>query len=404
METATTAAPTKTQTHDDPVSVLNWLAKLAPIRLTGTEAERTAQEAIAERLQRSGYEARWVPFTTARHIYGSIALHFGLALAAVPFIATWPLVTAVLHLFLAYSWYSESVRRRHVLRKLWPKVKTQNLLITSPSQGPVTKRIVLLAHCDSAFTGFLFKPRVLKVLAAPPPKFLPFMQKQLFLPWAGLIALGALALASVVLPVPGWLFWVLAGPSVPVFVLNFDILLRNTVVPGAADNLSGVAVQLVMAEEWVKRQRPAGVEVVFAFTGAEEGGTLGAAHLAQTMGWEKDKTEVLALDTLSNGKLYLLEEGELWAQPPSESLVAKAREAAKACGQPEPELYKVPAGGTDALPFLVEGYKALALTCVDPEWHAPRNYHHPNDTAENVDPVQLRISASIALELLQRLA
>jgi hypothetical protein len=83
--------------------------------------------------------------------------------------------------------------------------------------------------------------------------------------------------------------------------------------------------------------------------------------------------------------------------------VLSARAAAADAGLPEPETYAVPAGATDALPFLVAGHRALALTCIDPEQHAPRNYHHPNDTADRVDPVQLRASVKLATALLRRL-
>ncbi len=76
-----------------------------------------------------------------------------------------------------------------------------------------------------------------------------------------------------------------------------------------------------------------------------------------------------------------------------------AREAGTAIPRP----YIIPAGATDALPFLVAGYRALALTCIDEKQHAPRNYHHPHDTADRVDPVQLRASLKVASALMKRL-
>jgi Zn-dependent M28 family amino/carboxypeptidase len=194
----------------------------------------------------------------------------------------------------------------------------------------------------------------------------------------------------------------LSVPLLLVFVLNAEIVLRNQVVPGAADNLSGCAAQIVLAEAWAKNA-PSNVELVFAFTGAEEAGTGGAGHLARTAGWDPSITDVVALDTLSNGTLYLLEEGELFAMPMPETLVREARAAAADASQPAPAVYPVPAGGTDALPFLVEGFRALALTCIDPVQHAPRNYHHPSDTADRVEPTQLVASTEIALALLRRL-
>lgn len=388
--------------RDDVVSTLHWLASLAPTRLTGTEDERAVQDAIAARLEQAGYETEQRPFRFPRHIYGSLALHFGLALAlaAAPLVGLPPWAAGVGHLVVAFSFYSEAVRRRHVLRKLWPSVATRNLLVTRRATAPLRRRVVLLAHVDSAFTGLMFEPTLLRLIAAPPPRFLPFLQKQLLLPFVSLLALAALELSGLG---AGWATLALSVPAALVFVLNAEIVLRNRPVPGAADNLTGCAALVVLAETWAERGVPDDVELVFAFTGAEEAGTGGAAVLARTMGWERDRTDVFALDTLSNGALFALEEGELFRVPRPADLVAHVEEAALDAGLPVPPRYAVPAGGTDALPFLVEGYRALALTCIDPEQHAPRNYHHPNDTADRVDPDQLRDSTHLADRLLARL-
>lgn len=380
---------------------LHWLADLAPTRLTGTPAEKLVQEAIAERLTAAGYRATYQPFSFSPHIYGSLALHFGLALALAWAAPSWPIAAGVGHLVVALSFYSEAVLRQHVLRLVWPEVDTQNLLLTLSPEGPITRRIVLLAHVDSAFTGLMFHPPILKEIAKPPPSFLPFLKKQLLLPFVCVIALAALELVAGGAPI--WARVVLSIPLAIVFFFNAEVVVRDRVVPGAADNLSGCAAQIVMAEAWAASPEP-GVEVVFVFTGAEEAGTGGAAHLSRTAGWDREITRVMVLDTLSNGELYTLEEGELFRVPQPPSLVAAARAAAKDAGLPEPESYAVPAGATDALPFLVQGYQALALTCIDREQHAPRNYHHPNDTADRVDPEQLEASTKVASALLRRLA
>ena len=117
--------------------------------------------------------------------------------------------------------------------------------------------------------------------------------------------------------------------------------------------------------------------------------------------WNPSDTDVFVLDTLSNGTLYALEEGELDRVAQPEDLLAAAKAASVTATQRELESYVIPAGATDALPFLVEGYRALALTCIDPEQHAPRNYHHPNDTADRVDPEQLEASTAVAWALIE---
>jgi hypothetical protein len=391
----------------DVVDILLWLASLAPTRLTGTPDEKRVQEAIAARLSPLGYRTDWQPFRFPRHIYGSLALHFGLALvfAAIGLRAPW--VAAAGHVLCAASFVSEAAFRQHFLRALWPKVSTQNLLVTKPARsGVVKKRVVLAAHVDSAFTGVMFEPAMVKLIAAPPPSFLPFLQKQLALPLACVLLLAAYEVSRFFVPqLPAWPLAVLCIPPTLVFVLNADVVLRNRVVPGAADNLTGCAAQIVLAEEWAELESD-DTEIVFAFTGAEEAGTGGAAHLARTMSavWERDKTVVLVLDTLSNGTLFMLEEGELRRRQIPADLAAAVRTAALDIGALPPAPYVIPAGATDALPFLVEGYRAIALTCIDPELHAPRNYHHPNDTAERVDPMQLRESMRLATSLLGTLA
>ena len=385
------------------VRTLNWLASLAKTRLTGTADEKRVQQAIEDRLVPLGFRADWRPFRFPRHIYGSLAMHFGLALvftACAPFA---PLIAGVGHLVIAYSFYSEAVLRQHVLRKLWPAVDTQNLLLTWPAREAMKKRIVLLAHVDSAFTGWMFHPPVLRLIAKPPPAALSFLRKQLLLPWLCLIAIALLELSALVITSPSWIGALISLPFWPVFILNIEIVLRNRAVPGAADNLTGCAAQILLAEQWSRAAEP-NVEIVFAFTGAEEAGTGGAAELAKSAGWEAANTQVLVLDTLSNGTLHVLEEGELFRTEVPADLRDAVHEAARLSSSPVPLDYIVPAGGTDALPFLARGFRAIALTCIDPEFHAPRHYHHPTDTAENVDPVQLNASMKLVSQLLTTLA
>lgn len=374
-------------------STLHWLASLAPTRLTGTPEERAVQDAIAERLKPHGFEATVQPFRFSRHIYGSLAMHFGLALGFLVVGLYVPWLGASGHLVVAVSFYSEAVRRRHLLRLLWPRVATQNLILVKPARESLRRRVVLVAHVDSAYTGLMFHPAVLRQIAKPPPRVLFFLRKQLLLPFVCVLLLMGFEATHPLFVPPLWLLVVLAAPIGLVFFFNADVVLRNRVVPGAADNLSGCAAQIVVGEQ---TSVPPDVELVLVFTGAEEAGTGGAAHLARTCGWDPSITDVVILDTLSNGTLHLLEEGEIFPVPMPEELAASARAAARAVGEPEPTPYPVPAGATDALPFLVEGFRAIALTCIDPEQHAPRNYHHPNDTADRVDPVQLEASTRIA--------
>ncbi len=47
--------------------------------------------------------------------------------------------------------------------------------------------------------------------------------------------------------------------------------------------------------------------------------------------------------------------------------------------------FRVPVGATDAMPFVAQGYTGVTIGCVDTEYGAPRHYHRPTDTPDNVD-------------------
>ncbi len=91
-------------------------------------------------------------------------------------------------------------------------------------------------------------------------------------------------------------------------VAAFYDIARHPVVPGANDNLSGVAALVAIAE--ALRDRPlAGARVLLASCGAEEvlqGGVYGFSrrHLAPL---DRDRTWVINLDSIGSGELAMLE-------------------------------------------------------------------------------------------------
>ena len=360
-----------------------------PMRLTGTAGEHGLQRACVEELTAQGGVVEWHSFRWGRSIYQSLALHFGLATFAT-LLATWaPGPAAAAHVVVALSYMSESMRKRPLLRWILPSVRSQNAVVTFAAKGTRRRRIVTLAHADAAYTGVLFNPAIVKMAAKETknPIGRAFRKGLAFATFA-MFPLAALEIALPRLSV--WalgIAWLFTLPSLAAFVLNLDVVVRNRIVPAANDNLSGVVATL----ELVKRlQMPDDVELVAVITGCEEAGTGGASSLARDFAsrWSKEDTTVLALDTFSGGEPRLLQEGELFAQPLPPRLVALAAEVTRE----SPELgpvppYEIPSGATDAWPFLVAGYESMAVTCIDPELGAPRNYHLPSDTAENLDPL-----------------
>ncbi len=135
---------------------------------------------------------------------------------------------------------------------------------------------------------------------------------------------------------------------------------------------------------------------MFVITGAEEAGTGGAYALAREVSsaaysrsWDPARTVVLAIDGLSNGALRRVVDGELvpmtvapWLDRVLDQVAATESRFRGITSMP------LPAGATDAMPFHARGYDAVCLACVDPSIGAPRHYHRPSDTPENLDLAQ----------------
>ena len=364
-----------------------------PSRLTGGPGERGLQEECASELARLGGTVEWQSFRWGQSIYASLALHFGLATAALGLSFWAPLVSAGLHVLVAASYASESMYKRPILRRVLPSVLSQNAIVTFPARRPMAHRIVTLAHADAAYTGVLFTPSIVRMAAKEVRNPIArLFRKGLALATFSLLAIAALEIGMFL--VPSSRLWgaaalVLALPSLAAFVLNLDVVIRNQVVPAANDNLSGCVATLELANRFAT-MLPDDIELVTVITGCEEAGTGGATNLARRMlaegRWSTGDTTVLALDTFSGGDPRLLQEGELFVKPLPPRLEALANRICAADPSVGPVTpYEIPSGATDAWPFLVLGFESLGITCIDPTLGAPRNYHLPTDTADNLD-------------------
>ena len=278
-----------------------------------------------------------------------------------------------------------------------------------PAQGEPALRIVIAAHIDAAFTGLMFDPRVLKTFTSNPPPFLAFTRRSLALATRTQASLAAFDLLRTVfgpivtLPLRP-LEAVLTLPSTLALLLNLEIVLRDEIVPGAMDDLSGVAALPILARRLAKRKRK-DVEIVFAVTGCEEASLGGADALARDMEgqWDKEKTVLIGLDGICNGDLTFLElEGEVVQTPVPDWLANTVRGvAASEARFREVEGFEVPVGGSDMAAFLAHGWQAVCLACVDPVIGAPRHYHQPGDSPENMDVEKVIFSIDFCEKLVR---
>ena len=111
-----------------------------------------------------------------------------------------------------------------------------------------------------------------------------------------------------------------------------DIGLRR-VVPGANDNLTGVAVLLSLARSLRDEPLPGGLRVILLSTGSEESfmegmQAFGRRHFAYL---PVDRTTFICMDTVGSPRLLALEgEGMIWMNEYPKDLIAllKARRRA----------------------------------------------------------------------------
>jgi len=401
------------ESFDETAYVRDLVARIArecPRRQAASEDERRAHGIMAGELRRLGFEGTLEGFRWSDSLYANLLLHFGLGTAGSLVSGMSPIAGFALHALAGTSYFLDSTRRAFLLRRLFEFKPSQNLVVTLPASRGPDLRIVVLAHVDAAFTGLLFDPRT-KLIQYTSPENLPprlgFLGRTLAVPTYSQFALAGIdvlrmLLGPLTLPlVP--LEALLSVPGLVAFLLNLQVVLKNEIVPGANDDLSGVAALALLARR-LAPSRPGNVELVFVVTGAEEASMGGAQALVEAhhRDWDPRSTVALGLDGLAGGRLHYFVEGEVVRIPVPGWLERLLRRVASS----DPRFsgvtpFEIPTGGTDVVPFLARGYDGVSLGCVDPSLATPRHYHMPSDTPENLDASEVLFAVDFAERLVR---
>lgn len=386
--------------------LIERIVEECPRRKPTSEDERRAQQIMSEEFEKLGLPTSEHKFEFNDNLYKNIALHFGLGTLGTVVSGIAPLAGIALHSLAAGSYWADSTRRGYILRRLFPFKPSQNILAVMEAEAEPDLRIVFLAHADAAFTGLLFEPEFVKRFSGDLPPALGFMKRSMAFATktqAALVGFDFLRLLFGPLTLPlRPIEAALTVPSLIAFLLNMQIVMKNQIVPGANDDLSGVAALPILAQR-LGPKKPANVEYVFCVTGCEEASLGGGDALARDMEgvWDKQKTVIIGLDGLSMGDLNFMEvEGEVVRTPIPEWLAETARETSAS----EPRFdqvkgFEIPVGGTDVAAFLTRGWEGVCLASVDHEIGAPRNYHVMEDTPENLDVDKVIFSIDYAQKL-----
>ena len=384
------------------------VARLAELdRPSASPGELAAAELIADELRELGLQVRIEP----ERVHGTHWWPTGLpvALATAGGIlagrggALGRLAGAALAAFAALAVADDlGGGSRWFRRRLLPQCDTANV-VAELGDPDAERTVVFTAHHDAAHSGLIFHPELPRALFRRFPRLLDNLNTSPPLMW-GAVGGPALAAAGALLG-RRRLRLLGTGISAGYTAAMIDIGLRAT-VPGANDNLTGVAAILSLARALAAAGGPPpGVRVILLSAGAEESHQEGMHAFAgrhfPTLAPER--THVFCLDTVGSPRVVVLEgEGMLkMLDYPRE-----VRELVQSCAdEVGADLFRGLRfrNATDGVVALRAGYPCAAIVSVD-EFKVPTDYHWPTDTADRVDYARVADAACVCLKLVERLA
>jgi hypothetical protein len=393
-------APAQTPTEQ---ALYADVAALAAIeRLPCSAGEREAAEWIAQRLRATGArvsiddELVHGTYFTPLGVFNAIGAAGGLAMLAGR--RAGALGGA---LGAAGIWQDLTGGRRRWLRPLLRRRRTTNV-VAEVGDPDADHTLVVHAHHDAARTSFIFDQTAARFMVDKFPRLMARTDR-----WPPLMALviggpAAVALAGLT-GSKKTAFWGSAFAAGTAVVMGH--MVRQPVVPGANDNLSGVAVLLEVARRLRQSPPPPGVRVILLSAGAEEANQEGMLAFSRRhfshLGVER--TSFLCLDTVGSPHLLLIE-GEGFLKMYEYPAEQKARvEAAAADAGVSLRRGMRFTFATDGLVPLRQGYQVATVGSVT-EYLVPANYHWPTDTADNVDYGSVADAAELVMATVARCA
>jgi Peptidase family M28 len=382
-----------------PLETIEHLVLLGP-RWPGTEGERRAAEYLAQKLEGLGREARIEPIRVQPAYHLTHALHAALAVVgSVVSVYARPFGVIILML-VALSMYGDLTARFYLARRLMPRRSSQN--VTSPGpRSDAPARLVLTAHYDAARSGLVFArprrpgPRLLRRLTAlAGPIDIVF--------WTVMIAL-ALAVVRLFSGDSTLVTAVQFAATVPllVAVLLFVDVALSEVVPGAADNASGVAATLELGRRLAARPLEH-LDLWLVFPGAEEGLMLGmrAWMRAHEPGLDARRTFFVNIDTVGRGIVRLVaEEGFVLLERHDPRLVELGRKAASDPLGARPYRWRI---GTDGTIPVMRGFPSVTVCCTDEHDRIP-HWHRHSDSLDHIQPAAVERAIDFVEELARRI-
>ena len=368
-------------------------------RPSASDGERRAAEWIALRLAEHGCEARVEQERAHGTYWWPMGLLCGLAGTAaltgrrIPALAAGAFATAAI---------ADDITggRQWFRRRLLPSRPTWNV-VAEGGDRDAERTVVVVAHHDAAHTSLLFSPApsafvgkhlpgLIERTDTTPPLMWPVIGGPL------LVAAGALLRARTARIAGG----VLALAS----AASFAEIGARGVVPGANDNLTGVATLAGLAR-LLTDEPVAGLRVLLVSTGSEESFMEGMQAFARRhfATLPTDRTHVICVDTVGSPELVMLEgEGMLRMHDYPAAFRELVAQCARRAGVHLRRGLRF-RNATDALIARRAGYPTVMLGSIN-RYKLPDNYHWPTDVPDNVDFSTTADAVALCHEVVQSLA
>ena len=373
-------------------------------RLAGTDAERRAANMLAKRLADSGRKVMVEPTYVHPQAPLIIAAHLAIAFAGSLAAVAEPVLGFALVLFAATSLYLDLNARIYLLRSLFFRRASQN--VVSPGGKPdAPGRVLLVAHYDAARTGMIFKPKNAERLHGL-TSFLPFPHTRLLF-WSVAILLPLLGARMAGIESDG--IALLQLPPTLILLVSMFLLVDvqlSDVVPGANDNASGVAVALSVAEA-LSAKPATNLDAWVVLTGGEECGSEGMRSFARTHRKSLDPrtTYVVAIDSVGAGDIrYVASEGPAVSFEMDRRLLELCDAVADADREDGDRYHAAPLRhgyATDALAARVKRLRATTITCLEPGAIVPAHHHTAADLPDALDEETMERAHDFALDLIR---
>jgi len=310
----------------NPLDIVNELCRF-PHRIAGSVNEQKAAKIISAKLESLGLNPHTERFKWPPSYSWSLIFHFGLLFASeIALIRGYALIGALLALATAVSLWGEVSGRFMLIGRLVPRIESRNVLARFGAPEPM-KRLVVVAHIDTAKSGMIFHPYITKFLwenTRTGVLTIPFFASMLL---AAVIITRALGAAGLVTDALSLLSNLIVGISA---LLLVEREVSGEPICGANDNASGIAAALGAAQK-LKGKPLKRVEIVLAFTGAGEVNAGGMQSLLKSHPeFASSETYIVNLDSVGLSPLKVsFIEGPVLGKPVPPEPVCLALTAAK---------------------------------------------------------------------------